>query len=187
MKRRAQINYNVGMSETDFSLIKDGLAQIRRAHVIPRITAIQSEYATMTRQPESDVLALCEELEIGFVPYSPLSRGLITGYINERTKYSAKDDNRPSLPRYQPEAIIANWAMLDVLKEFGDQRGLTIAQVALTWLLAQKPFIVPIPGTTKLAHLQENLWAANFEFSNEELTQLTADLSKFEIQGDRYA
>ncbi len=90
LKRRAQINCNVGMSETDFSLIKDGLAQIRRAHAIPPVTAIQSEYATMIRQPESDVLALCEELEIGFVPYSPLSLGLITGYTNERTKYSAK-------------------------------------------------------------------------------------------------
>lgn len=175
-----------GMSETDFSLAKDGLAQIRRAHAIQPITAIQSEYSTMTRQPENEVLALCEELKIGFVPYSPLSRGLITGYINERTKYISTNDNRPTLPRYQPQAIIANWPMLDLLKTFGDQRGLSIAQVALAWLLAQKPFIVPIPGTTKLAHLQENLWAANYEFTDEELKRLTADLSAITIQGDRF-
>ncbi len=175
-----------GMSETDFSLIKDGLAQIRRAHAIQPITAIQSEYSTMTRQPENEVLALCEELKIGFVPYSPLSRGLITGYLNERTKYIAENDNRPTLPRYQPEAIIANWPMLDLLKEFGDQRGLSIAQVALAWLLAQKPFIVPIPGTTKLAHLQENLWAANYEFTDKDLAKLTEDLSAITIQGDRF-
>jgi aryl-alcohol dehydrogenase-like predicted oxidoreductase len=125
-------------------------------------------------------------LGIGFVPYSPLSRGLITGYINERTKYIASNDNRPSLPRYQPAAIIANWPLIDILKEFGDHRGLTVAQVALAWLLAQKPFIVPIPGTTKLAHLQENMWAADYEFASGELQQLTDDLSKIKIVGERY-
>ncbi|MCL7986574.1 aldo/keto reductase [Sphingobacterium sp. lm-10] len=176
-----------GMSETDFSLTQDGLSLIRKAHAIQPVTAIQSEYSIMTRQPESEVLALCEELGIGFVPYSPLSRGLITGYINERTKYIPTNDNRPTLPRYQPEAILANWPMLDVLKEFGDQKGLTIAQVALAWLLAQKPFVVPIPGTTKLAHLQENLQAANYKFDADELAKLTADLSAIEIVGDRFS
>src|SRR5690606_26474384 len=95
-------------------------------------------------------------------------------------------DNRATLPRYQPETIIENWSLIDVLKEFGDHRGLTVAQVALAWLLAQKPFIVPIPGTTKLAHLQENLWSANYEFTADELNKLTDDVSKIQIVGERY-
>ena len=175
-----------GMSEGDFNQSAGGLDAIRKAHAIQPVTAIQSEYSLMTRNPENKVLSLCEELGIGFVPYSPLSRGLISGYINERTKYNAANDNRPSLPRYQPENIIANWGIIDTLKTFGDQRGLTVAQVALAWLLAQKPFIVPIPGTTKLAHLQENMWAADFRFSNEELQQITSDLNKIKIVGERY-
>ncbi|HET9434255.1 MAG TPA: aldo/keto reductase, partial [Chitinophagaceae bacterium] len=131
-------------------------------------------------------IKVCEELGIGFVPYSPLSRGYLSGLINEWTKYNPANDNRPTLPRYQPDAIKANWAMIDVLTEFGNQRGLTAAQVALAWLLAQKPWIVPIPGTTKLAHLQENLWAADFEFTPEELKTITEALSKITIVGDRY-
>jgi len=159
---------------------------IRKAHAVQPLTALQSEYSLMTRTPEDNVIKVCEELGIGFVPYSPLSRGMITGYINERTKYNANNDNRGSLPRYQPEAVIANWPLIDILKEFGDQRGLSVAQVALAWLLVQKPFIVPIPGTTKLAHLQENMWAANYEFNENELNKLTADLSKVKIVGERY-
>jgi aryl-alcohol dehydrogenase-like predicted oxidoreductase len=159
---------------------------IRKAHAVLPLTALQSEYSLMTRQPENDVIKVCEELGIGFVPYSPLSRGLITGYINERTKYNPDNDNRPSLPRYQKDALIANWPLIDILKEFGDHRGLTVAQVALAWLLAQKPFIVPIPGTTKLAHLQENMWAANYEFAGDELEKLTAALSRVKIVGERY-
>lgn len=172
-----------GLSERDFNASKDGLDAIRKAHAIQPVTAIQSEYSPMTRLPENGVLSLCEELGIGFVPYSPLSRGLITGYINERTKFNPENDNRDTLPRYQPENVIANWPIIDILKEFGDQRGLTVAQVALAWLLAQKPFIVPIPGTTKLAHLQENMWSADYEFTTDELTKLTADLSKIKITG----
>ncbi|RDC54553.1 aldo/keto reductase [Pedobacter chinensis] len=175
-----------GMSERDFSQTKDGIELIRKAHAIQPVTALQSEYSTMTRQPEKEVLQLCEELGIGFVPYSPLSRGLISGYINERTKYNPDNDNRPTLPRYQPDAIIKNWAIIDILKEFGDHRGLTVAQVALAWLLAKKPFIVPIPGTTKLAHLQENMWTADYGFAANELAKLTADLSGVEIVGERY-
>ncbi len=177
---------NFGMSERDFSQTKNGKDLIRKAHVIQPITAIQSEYSVMTRQPEKEVLNLCEELGIGFVPYSPLSRGLITGYINERTKYNADNDNRISLPRYNPEIIIANWPIIDVLKEFGDQKGFTVAQVALAWLLAQKPFIVPMAGTTKLAHLLENLGAVDLEFTQEELKSLTSKLSAIEIKGERY-
>lgn len=169
-----------------FGMSEANAATIRKAHAVQPLTALQSEYSLMTRQPENTVINVCEELGIGFVPYSPLSRGLITGYINERTKYNAANDNRPSLPRYQKENIIANWPLIDILKEFGDQRGLTVAQTALAWLLAQKPFIVPIPGTTKLAHLQENLWAANYEFEPGELKQLSTDLSKIKITGERY-
>ncbi|HWK98690.1 MAG TPA: aldo/keto reductase, partial [Parapedobacter sp.] len=150
------------------------------------VTALQSEYSLVTRQPENDVITVCEELGIGFVSYSPMSRGLITGYINERTKYNPDNDNRASLPRYQPDAIIANWPLIDILKDFGDHRGLTVAQVALAWLLAQKPFIVPIPGTTKLAHLQENMAAADYAFTADELNKLTADLNKVKIVGERY-
>jgi len=175
-----------GMSERDFSQTENGIELIRKAHAVQPVTALQSEYSTMTRQPEKEVLNLCEELGIGFVPYSPLSRGLISGYINERTKYNPTNDNRISLPRYTPEIIIANWPIIDILKEFGDHRGLTVAQVALAWLLAQKPFIVPVPGTTKLAHLQENMWSADYEFTADELKVLTDDLSAVEIRGERY-
>ena len=141
----------------------------------------------MSRDPEKDIFPVCEELGIGFVPYSPLCRDYLNGYINERTKYIASNDNRGSLPRYAPEAVIANWKIIDVLTAFGNERGLTAAQVSLAWLMAQKPWIVPIPGTTKIAHLQENLWSADYEFTPEELKQLTQSFSKIEIVGDRYA
>jgi aryl-alcohol dehydrogenase-like predicted oxidoreductase len=138
-------------------------------------------------QPENDVIKNCKELGIGFVPYSPLSRGFLSRYITEHTKYNPANDNRPSLPRYQPDAIKANWVMIDTLTTFGNQRGLSAAQVALAWLLAQKPWIVPIPGTTKLAHLQENLWAIDYQFTPDELGQLTTDLNKIKILGERYS
>lgn len=169
-----------------FGMSEAGADNIRKAHAVQPVTALQSEYSLFTRQPENDVINVCQELGIGFVPYSPLSRGMITGYLNERTKYNPDNDNRPSLPRYQPENVIANWALIDILKEFGDHRGLTVAQVALAWLLAQKPFIVPIPGTTKLAHLQENMWSADYEFTADELNKLTADLNEVRIVGERY-
>jgi len=175
-----------GMSERAFDAIEGGFELVRRAHAVQPVTAIQCEYSPMTRNPENGVLSLCEELGIGFVPYSPIARGLISGYINERTKFNADNDNRPTLPRYQPENIIANWGFINVLKTFGDHRGLTVAQAALAWLLAQKPFIVPIPGTTKTAHLQENMWAAEYEFAEGELAELTAELSKFHVVGERY-
>jgi aryl-alcohol dehydrogenase-like predicted oxidoreductase len=169
-----------------FGLSEAGPDSIRKANGVQPVTALQSEYSLMTREPEKDVIPLCAELGIGFVPYSPLSRAFLSGYINENTKYNSSNDNRPTLPRYQPEAIKANWIMIETLSSFGNQRGLTAAQVALAWLLAQKPFIVPIPGTTKLAHLQENLSSGDFAFSTEELKQLTDELSKIKIVGDRY-
>lgn len=169
----------------NFGLSEASAENIRKAHAVQQVTALQSEYSLVTRQPETTVIPVCEELGIGFVPYSPLSRGLITGYINERTKYNADNDNRPALPRYQKDAIIANWPLIDVLKDFGDDRGLTVAQVALAWLLAQKPFIVPIPGTTKLAHLKENLDSRDYQFDPAELKDLTAALDKIKIVGER--
>lgn len=169
-----------------FGLSEANAQSIRNAHAVQPLTALQSEYSLMTRQPEAEVIKVCEELGIGFVPYSPLSRGFLSGLINERTKYNPANDNRPGLPRYQPDAIKANWVMIDTLAAFGNPRGLTVSQVALAWLLAQKPWIVPIPGTTKLAHFQENMGAANFQFTPEELKTLTAAVSKIKIVGDRY-
>lgn len=168
-----------------FGMSEASVDNIRKAHAVQPLTALQSEYSLFTRQPEQDVIKLCEELGIGFVPYSPLSRGMITGSLNERSKYDSNNDNRPTLPRYQPDNVIANWKLIDLLKEFGDHRGLTVAQVALAWLLAQKPFIVPIPGTTKWAHLQENLSAADYVFSSGELNNLTAKIDQIPIVGDR--
>jgi aryl-alcohol dehydrogenase-like predicted oxidoreductase len=170
-----------------FGLSEAGPENIRKAHAIQPLTAIQTELSLMSREPLTDIFPLCEELGIGFVPYSPLCRAYLTGYINERTAYIAGNDNRGGLPRYKPEAVIANWKIIDVLTDFGNERGLTVAQVSLAWLLALKPWVVPIPGTTKLAHLQENLWSADYEFSADELKKLTDDISKIEITGARYA
>ncbi len=170
---------NFGLSEAD-------AATIRKAHAVQQITALQTEYSLMSRDPEQEILKTCAELGIGFVPYSPLSRAFLTGYINEHTKYNPDNDNRPKLPRYQPDAINANWKLIETLNDFGNQRGLTAAQVSLAWLLAQKPWIVPIPGTTKLAHLQENLWSIDFEFTADELRDLTDKISAIKIVGNRY-
>jgi aryl-alcohol dehydrogenase-like predicted oxidoreductase len=170
---------NFGLSEADEPTI-------RKAHSVQQLTAIQTEYSLMSRELEKDIFKVCEELGIGFVPYSPLSRAYLTGYINERTKYKPDNDNRGKLPRYQPESVIANWALIDVLTDFGNKRGLSAAQVSLAWIFAQKPWLVPIPGTTKLAHLQENLWSTDYEFSSEELNNLTEAVSKICIVGSRY-
>lgn len=169
-----------------FGLSEAGVDTIRKAHAIQPITALQSEFSLLTREPLEDVIPLCETLGIGFVPYSPLSRAYLTGTLNERTKYIASNDNRPNLPRYQPEAIIGNWDIIDVLTEFGNQRGFTAAQIALAWLLAQKPWIVPIPGTTKQAHLIENLQSATIVLSTQEISQLTEAITKIKILGERY-
>ena len=169
-----------------FGLSEAGVENIRKAHAVQPLTALQSEYSLMWRKPEEDVFKVCEELGIGFVPYSPLCRGYLSGLINERTKFIAANDNRATLPRYTPEAIKANWVLIDVLTEFGNHRGYTAAQVALAFLLAQKPWIVPIPGTTKPAHLQENLWSADIEITADELKGMTEALSKITVVGDRY-
>lgn len=169
-----------------FGLSEAGISDIRKAHAIQPLTALQTEFSLLTRQHEENVMAVCEELGIGFVPYSPLSRGYLTGYINERTQYDAQNDNRPNLPRYTPDAVKANWPIIKVLENFGNDRGYTVAQVALAWIMAQKNWIVPIPGTTKQAHLQENLWASAIELSTEELNQLTTSIETIPIMGSRY-
>lgn len=170
-----------------FGLSEAGVENIRKAHAVQPLTALQTELSLMTRDPLGEIFSVCEELGIGFVPYSPLSRALLTGFINERTKYNPNNDNRPGLPRYQEAAIKANWGIIEFLTDFGNQRGLTPAQVSLAWLHSLKPWVVPIPGTTKLAHLQENLLSASVEFAADELKQINDFISNFKITGDRYA
>ena len=171
----------------NFGLSEVSVDTIRKAHAIQPLSAIQSEYSLMWKLPEEKgVLAVCEELGIGFVPYSPLCRGYLTGLLNEQTKFVTGKDNRAGLPRFTPEAMKANRVIVDVLTQFGNPRGLTAAQVALTWLLAQKPFIVPIPGTTKWAHLAENLDTADLRFTPDELHELDNAIAPIKIQGDRY-
>jgi len=150
------------------------------------VTAVQSEYHLMWREPEKEVFPVLEELGIGFVPYSPLNRGFLGGAVNEYTRFDSGNDNRNTLPRFEPDAIRANLAIVDVLNTFGRTRGATSAQVALAWVMAKKPWIVAIPGTTKLAHLDENLRAADMKFTPEELRELESAVSKIRIVGDRY-
>lgn len=161
-------------------------ATIRRAHAVLPITVIQSEYHLMWREPEKEVLPVCAELGIGFVPYSPINRGFLAGNLNQYTRFDSGNDNRNTLPRFTPEAMQANLAIVEALNRFGRPRGATAAQVALAWLLAKQPWIVPIPGTTKLAHLEENLRAAALRLSAAEVNEIENTVSKIQIVGDRY-
>lgn len=169
-----------------FGLSEVSAQTIRKAHAIQPLTVVQSEYSLMWKKPEEEVLPTLEELGIGFIPYSPLCRGYLSGMLNEQTKFYAANDNRAGLPRYTAEAMKLNWPIVNVLIEFGQQRGLTPSQVALGYLLAKKPWIVPIPGTTKLAHLQENLMAIDLEFSAVEIAEIDKAVAQFKIHGDRY-
>jgi aryl-alcohol dehydrogenase-like predicted oxidoreductase len=153
--------------------------------VVQPVTALQSEYSLWWRQPEDAVLPVCEELGIGFVPYSPLGRGFLAGSIDETTKFVGSD-NRGSLPRFSPEARKANRPLVTLLEDTRRQKGATAAQVALAWLLARKPWIVPIPGTTKLSRLEENLHAASLKLEPEDLSELEDAASRISIQGGRY-
>lgn len=169
-----------------FGLSEAGEAIIRRAHAVQPVTALQSEYSIWWRSPEADVLPVCQELGIGFVPFSPLGRGYLTGKIDENTTF-ASNDIRNTSPRYTPEARKANQVVIDLLSRIGEQKGATPAQIALAWLLAQKPWIVPIPGSRKLERLDENLGAVNVELSTGDLSDINDALSHITIQGDRYA
>jgi aryl-alcohol dehydrogenase-like predicted oxidoreductase len=168
-----------------FGLSEAGAETIRRAHVVQPVTAVQSEYSLWWRTVEKDVLPACEELGIGFVPFSPLGRGYLTGKIDENTTF-ASVDIRSRLPRYTPEARKANWVVIDLLARIGEQKGATPAQIALAWLLAQKPWIVPIPGSRKLDRLDENIGALAVELKADDLREIDSAISKITIQGDRY-
>lgn len=159
---------------------------IRKAHAVQPLTAIQSEYSLMWREPEKEILPVCEELGIGFVPYSPVGRGYLTGMLNEQWKFYPDHDMRQDWPRFQPEAMKANYPLVQVLIDFGHLRGLTPAQVALGWLLNKKEWIVPIPGTTKSAHLHENMATANLDITPAEWQKLEDEVVEIKILGDRY-
>lgn len=167
-----------------FGLSEPGLQTIRRAHSVQPITAIQNEYSLLWREPGSNVLPTLEELGIGLVAYTPLGGGFLTGAINETTRFDSSDF-RSRVPRLAPEALKANLALVELLREWAQRKGVTPAQIALAWLLAQKPWIVPIPGTTNLSHLDENVGAGAVEFSLDELREINAAASKITVQGDR--
>ena len=168
-----------------FGLSEAGVQTIRRAHKVQPVTALQSEYSLWWREPEAEVLPTLEELGIGLVPFSPLGKGFLTGKINEDTTFD-KSDFRNIVPRFTPEARKANQALVDLLRKFAAQKKATPAQIALVWLLAQKPWIVPIPGTTKLARLEENIGAMAVELTPDELREITSAASKITVQGARY-
>src|SRR6266567_3362353 len=168
-----------------FGLSEAGVQTIRRAHAVQRVTAVQSEYSLWWREPEEEVLPALEEFGIGFVPYSPLGRGFLTGKMNENTAFDSSDF-RNRLPRFTPEARKANQALVHLLHEIAKRKRTTPAQVALAWLLAQKPWIVPIPGTTKLKRLEENIGAAAIELTSGDLGEIESAASKITLQGARY-
>ena len=168
-----------------FGMSEAGVAAIRRAHAVQPLTALQSEYSLWWREPEEAILPALEELGIGFVPFSPLGKGFLTGTIDESTRFES-NDFRNIVPRFTPEARKANQGLVDVLGQIAEGKAVTRAQIALAWLLAQKPWIVPIPGTTKLHRLEENIGAASVQLSPEDLKQIGDALSAIEIEGARY-
>jgi aryl-alcohol dehydrogenase-like predicted oxidoreductase len=168
-----------------FGLSEAGVQTIRRAHAVQPVTALQSEYSLWWRDPEAEVLPTLEELGIGFVPFSPLGKGFLTGRINENTTFDSSDF-RNIVPRFTPEARKANQALVDLLSRVAERKKATPAQIALAWLLAQKPWIVPIPGTTKLERLEENIGAAAIELTSDDLREIDSAASKITVQGARY-
>jgi aryl-alcohol dehydrogenase-like predicted oxidoreductase len=168
-----------------FGLSEAGVQTIRRAHAVQTVTAVESEYSLWWRRPEGELLPTLEELGIGFVPFSPLGKGFLTGSIDEQTTFDSSDF-RNIVPRFTPEARKANQALVDLLRTIAERKHATPAQISLGWLLAQKPWIVPIPGTTKLARLDENMAAAAVELTSEDLREIDSAASKITIQGARY-
>src|SRR6476659_1269840 len=168
-----------------FGLSEAGVNTIRKAHAVQALTALQSEYSLWWRQPEAELLPTLEELGIGFVPFSPLGKGFLTGKIDENTKFDSSDF-RNVVPRFSPEARKANQSMIELLTKIATKKNATPAQVALAWLLAQKPWIVPIPGTTKLHRLEENIGSVNIEFTSDELREINNASSEIKVQGERY-
>jgi aryl-alcohol dehydrogenase-like predicted oxidoreductase len=168
-----------------FGLSEAGVQTIRRAHAVQPVTALQSEYSLWWRNPEAEVLPTLEELGIGLVPYSPLGKGFLTGKINENTTFGSSDF-RSTLPRFTPEARQANQALIDLLGTIAERKQSTPAQIALAWLLSQKPWIVPIPGTTKLSRMEENIGAATVNLSSDDLREIESAASQITVQGARY-
>jgi aryl-alcohol dehydrogenase-like predicted oxidoreductase len=168
-----------------FGLSEAGVETIRRAHAVQPVAAVESEYSLWWRQPEAELLPACEQLGIGFVPFSPLGKGFLTGKIDAHTSF-AKDDFRNIVPRFSTENRRANQVLIELLGSIAAARKSTPAQIALAWLLAQKPWIVPIPGTTKLHRLKENVGATDIDLTAEELRQINDVLARVEVQGDRY-
>jgi aryl-alcohol dehydrogenase-like predicted oxidoreductase len=168
-----------------FGMSEAGVQSIRRAHAVQPVAALQSEYSLWWREPEKQILPALEELGIGFVPFSPLGKGFLTGKIDENTSFT-KDDFRNIVPRFTPEARKANQALVDQLSAIAASKRVTPAQIALAWLLAQRPWIVPIPGTTKPHRLQENIGAASVELTAEDLRRIGEALANIQVQGDRY-
>ncbi len=168
-----------------FGLSEPGVQTIRRAHAVQPVTAVQNEYSLWWRRPEKEVIPTLEELGIGLVPYSPLGKGFLTGKMNENTTFDSSDF-RSTLPRFTPEALRANQALIDLLGSIAKRKKATPAQIALAWLFAQKPWIVPIPGTTKLNRLEENIGAAAVELTSDDLCEIDAAASKIKVEGARY-
>jgi aryl-alcohol dehydrogenase-like predicted oxidoreductase len=169
-----------------FGLSEAGVQIIRRAHAVQPVTALQSEYSLWWREPEAEIIPTLEQLGIGFVPFSPLGKGYLTGKIDENTRFD-NNDFRNTVPRFDPEARKANRALVDLLETIAQRKKATPAQIALAWVLAQRPWIVPIPGTTKLHRLQENLAAASIELSDEDLREIESATSEITVQGARYS
>jgi aryl-alcohol dehydrogenase-like predicted oxidoreductase len=168
-----------------FGLSEASVKTIRRAHAVQPITALQSEYSLWWRKPEQEVIPALEELGIGFVPYSPLGKGFLTGKIDENAKFDSTDF-RSKLPRFAPEALKTNQALIELLGRIAKRKNSTPAQIALAWLLAQKPWIVPIPGTTKLARLEENIGAVAIQLTSDDLREIESASSKIKVEGARY-
>jgi len=168
-----------------YGLSEAGADTIRRAHAVSPVTAVQNQYSMWTREPEAEVLPVCEELGIGFVPWGPLGTGFLTGTIDTSTKFDSATDLRANFPRFTPEAIKANMPLVTMLRDVAADKGATPVQIALAWLLAQKPWIVPIPGMDKVAYIDDNLKAIDLELSAEDLTNMDALLSSIAIQGNR--
>jgi aryl-alcohol dehydrogenase-like predicted oxidoreductase len=168
-----------------FGMSEAGVRTIRKAHAVQPVAAVQSEYSLWWRRPEEELIPALEELGIGFVPFSPLGKGFLTGKIDQHTTF-AKDDFRQIVPRFTPEARKANQSLVDLLTRVAEEKRATPAQIALAWLLAQKPWMVPIPGTTKLARLEENLAAVELELTPEDLSAITKAAAKIQVHGDRY-
>ncbi|EOH94279.1 aldo/keto reductase [Enterococcus pallens] len=168
-----------------WGLSEAGVQTIRKAHAIEPLTAVESEYSLWTREPEEELLPTLEELGIGFVPFSPLGKGFLTGSLDVTTEFDAGDSRR-SLPRFQKDAMEANMQLVNLVKQVAEKKQATPAQIALAWILAQKPWIVPIPGTTKIERVKENMGAASIQFSEKELQELTAAANQIQIVGHRY-